>query len=227
MKRSHIVILIIFVVLILDQVSKIYIKTHFEYGHGINMFGFDWARLHFVENEGMAFGLSFGGIVGKYILSIFRIVLVMVLLYIVRGMVLAKENRGLLAAFALIIAGALGNILDSAFYGIIFSESPYHGGIATMFPEEGGYSSFLQGKVVDMLYFPMVETTLPDWVPMRGGKRFTFFNPVFNVADSSISIGVALILIFYRSFFKNETEGAQEDEVQVGAQKNPTIQEEE
>ncbi len=221
MKRTHLVFLIIAVVLILDQVSKIYIKTHFEYGSGINIFGFDWARLHFVENKGMAFGLSFGGVIGKYLLSIFRIILVGVLMYIVLGMIKAKENKGLLAAFAMIIAGAIGNIIDSAFYGMIFSESPYHGGLATMFPEQGGYAPFLQGKVVDMLYFPMVDTILPDWIPFRGGTRFTFFNPVFNVADSSISIGVATILIFYRSFFKEDSPESEE-----GAIKNPTLREE-
>lgn len=221
MKRTHLVFLIITIVLILDQVSKIYIKTHFEYGSGINIFGVDWARLHFVENKGMAFGLSFGGVIGKYLLSIFRIILVGVLMYIVLGMIKAKENKGLLAAFAMIIAGAIGNIIDSAFYGMIFSESPYHGGLATIFPEQGGYAPFLQGKVVDMLYFPMVDTILPDWLPIRGGTRFTFFNPVFNIADSSISIGVATILIFYRSFFKEEDTRSEKGEI-----KNPTLQEE-
>lgn len=219
MKRTHLVFLIIAVVLILDQVSKIYIKTHFEYGSGVNIFGLEWAKLHFVENKGMAFGLSFGGVLGKYLLSIFRIILVAVLMYIVLGMIKAKENKGLLAAFAMIIAGAIGNIIDSAFYGMIFSDSPYHGGLATMFPENGGYAPFLQGKVVDMLYFPMVDTILPEWIPIRGGTRFTFFNPVFNIADSSISIGVATILIFYRSFFKEEVASTEEGEI-----KSPILQ---
>lgn len=206
MKRTHLVTAIILIVLIIDQISKIYIKTTFEYGNGFEMFGLDWARIHFVENDGMAFGLSFGGVMGKYMLSIFRILLVMVLIYIIRGMIQAKENKGLLVAFALIIAGAIGNILDSAFYGIIFSETPYHGGIAELFPEGGGYAPFLQGKVVDMLYFPMYQGILPDWVPFRGGKSFSFFNPVFNVADTSISLGVISILVFYRSFFKSDEE---------------------
>ncbi len=169
------------------------------------MFGLDWARIHFVENDGMAFGLSFGGVIGKYILSIFRIVLVLVLIYIIRGMIQANENKGLLIAFSLIIAGAIGNIIDSAFYGMIFSETPtFHGGIAEMFPEGGGYAPFLQGKVVDMLYFPLYEGHFPDWFPFKGGERFSFFNPVFNVADTSISLGVIIILVFYRSFFKTE-----------------------
>lgn len=215
MKKSHIVIAIILLVLIIDQALKIYIKTSFELGKGFLMFGQEWAKIHFVENDGMAFGLSFGGVIGKYILSIFRIILVMVLIYIIRGMIKAKENTGLLIAFALIIAGAIGNIIDSAFYGMIFSASPYHGSVAEMFPEGGGYAPFLRGKVVDMFYFPMYKGVLPEWIPFRGGKTFSFFNPVFNVADTSISIGVFSILVFYRSFFKtNEEEIAKVDVVE-------------
>lgn len=216
MKRGHLVTLIIIIVLIIDQASKIYIKTNFEYGKGFLMFGLDWARIHFVENDGMAFGLSFGGVTGKYLLSIFRIVLVMVLIYIIRGMIQANENKGLVISFALIIAGAIGNILDSAFYGMIFSETPtFHGGIAELFPEGGGYAPFLQGKVVDMLYFPMYEGSFPDWFPRWGGDRFSFFNPVFNVADTSISIGVITILVFYRSFFKSDEQIRQEKEAKL------------
>jgi len=122
---------------------------------------------------------------------------------IIRGMIKAKESTGLLIAFALIIAGAIGNILDCAFYGMIFSASPHHhAGVAEMFPEAGGYAPFLRGKVVDMFYFPMFSGKLPEWIPFRGGTNFSFFNPVFNVADTSISIGVFTILAFYRSFFK-------------------------
>lgn len=180
------------------------------------MFGLDWARIHFVENDGMAFGLSFGGVIGKYMLSIFRILLVMVLIYIIRGMIKANENKGLLIAFALIIAGAIGNILDCSFYGMIFSETPtFHGGIAEMFPEGGGYAPFLQGKVVDMLYFPIFSGTLPEWLPFKGGDNFSFFNPVFNVADTSISLGVITILVFYRSFFKTEEENITEKDIET------------
>ena len=201
--------------LIIDQALKIYTKTNFELGGGFLMFGQEWAKIHFVENDGMAFGLSFGGVIGKYMLSIFRIILVMALIYIIRGMIKAKENTGLLIAFALIIAGAIGNILDCAFYGMIFSDSPYHGSVAEMFPEGGGYAPFLRGKVVDMFYFPMYKGILPDWIPFRGGKPFSFFNPVFNVADTSISVGVFSILVFYRSFFKTAEEGiAKVDEVE-------------
>jgi len=156
----------------------------------------------------MAFGLSFGGVAGKYILSIFRIILVCVLIYIIRGMIQAKEKLGLLIAFALIIAGAIGNILDCAFYGLIFSESLHHGSVAELFPEGGGYAPFLRGKVVDMFHFPMYEGTWPSWFPFNAGGKFSFFNPVFNVADTSISVGVFTILAFYRSFFKAPEEEA-------------------
>lgn len=216
-KRSHVLIGIILLVLLIDQFIKIYIKTHMSYATGFEILGLDWARIHFVENEGMAFGITFGnkcigmtnaagecnGIIftpetGKLILSSFRIIMVFFLCYLIYELYKAKEPMGLLISFCLILAGALGNILDSAFYGIIFSESTYHGEVARLFPPGGGYASFLHGKVVDMFYFPMVDTILPDWVPVYGGKRFEFFRPVFNVADSAISIGVALILIFYR-----------------------------
>lgn len=217
--RSQILIGVVLLVLLIDQAVKIYIKTHLSYATGFEIFGMDWARIHFVENEGMAFGITFGdkcigvtqedgsctGLIftpetGKLILSSFRIIMVMFLFYLIRELYRAKESLGLLISFTLILAGALGNIIDSAFYGLIFSESSYHGEVARLFPVEGGYSSFLHGKVVDMFYFPMVDTVLPDWVPIYGGKRFEFFRPVFNVADAAISIGVALILIFYRKF---------------------------
>ena len=132
-------------------------------------------------------------------LSIFRIIMVGFLFYILRNLLIHKETYGLLISFSLIIAGAMGNILDSMFYGIIFSESFYHGGLAVLFPEGGGYGSFLTGKVVDMLYFPMIDTILPEWIPILGGERFAFFRPVFNIADSSITVGVILFLLFHKS----------------------------
>lgn len=216
MKKSHLITIIILLVLLIDQALKIYIKTNFELGEGIPILGQEWAKIHFVENDGMAFGLSFGGVIGKYILSVFRIILVCVLIYIIRGMIKAKESTGLLIAFALIIAGAIGNILDCAFYGMIFSSSPYHGPVAEIFPDGGGYAPFLRGKVVDMFYFPMYKGILPEWIPFRGGTTFSFFNPVFNVADTSISLGVFTILAFYRSFFKsNEEEQVIEEKVEI------------
>lgn len=218
MKKSTAVLITILAILIIDQVVKIYVKTHIHYGDGFDMLGLSWAKIHFVENEGMAFGLSFGGLTGKYILSIFRIIMVVFLFYILRNLIIHKETYGLIISFSMIIAGALGNIIDSMFYGLIFSESYFHGGLATMFPPEGGYGSFLTGKVVDMLYFPMIDTVLPEWVPLWGGERFEFFRPVFNIADSAITVGVTSILFFHRRFFNSETvkeELPKTDEAQI------------
>ncbi|MEZ4910209.1 MAG: lipoprotein signal peptidase [Saprospiraceae bacterium] len=203
MSRTQAAVFTIALVLILDQVLKIYVKTHIHYGDGFSLLGLEWARIHFVENEGMAFGISIGGKIGKYILSIFRIVTVSVLVYILRNMIKTKESIGLIIFFSMVIAGAIGNIIDSMFYGMIFSESYFHGPIATLFPPEGGYGSFLTGKVVDMLYFPLYDGPLPAWVPFIGGKPFEFFKHVFNIADASISIGVVCILLFHRSILKN------------------------
>ncbi len=202
MKRTGIVVAIIVLILILDQWLKIYVKTNILYGRGFDIMGLEWAKIHFIENEGMAFGITLGGDIGKYALSIFRIIMVGFLVYLIRGLILAKESVGLLISFALIIAGALGNIIDSMVYGLIFSESTFHGGLATMFPEGGGYAPFLKGKVVDMFYFPLVDTTWPAWVPKWGGTPFRFFKPVFNVADAAISVGVVSILLFHRKFFQ-------------------------
>jgi len=174
-----------------------------EYGQEFGILGLSWARLHFVENEGMAFGITLGGNAGKLALSLFRILAVVFLVYIISTLIKAKESHGLLICFALILAGAIGNILDSAFYGLMFSESRYHGDLAQMFPEGGGYAPFLFGKVVDMLYFPMINTHLPDWVPFWGGERFQFFKPVFNIADAAISTGVISLIVFHRKFLRN------------------------
>lgn len=203
MKKS---ILIIFLILILDQVLKIWIKTHMTLGQEIHVAG-NWFIFHFTENEGMAFGITFGGKAGKLVLSIFRIIAVIVIGIYIYRLRQKSPHPGLIISFSLIMAGALGNIIDSAFYGLFFSQSSYHT-VATMFPPEGGYASFLHGKVVDMLYFPVIETTLPEWVPLWGGQPFTFFRPVFNIADSSITSGVFLLLIFQKKFFaKKETVG--------------------
>ncbi len=204
MNKSTIVLFTILIILIIDQAVKIWIKTHINYGDGFDILGLSWAKIHFVENEGMAFGMSFGGLTGKYILSIFRIVMTGFLLYILYNLIKQNETNGLIVSFSMVIAGAVGNSIDGMFYGLIFSESHYHGGLATMFPPEGGYGSFLTGKVVDMLYFPMIDTVLPEWLPIWGGQRFEFFRPVFNIADSAITVGVASILLFHRRFFKSD-----------------------
>lgn len=171
------------------------------YGEEFGILGLSWARIHFVENEGMAFGIQFGGEAGKLALSIFRLVAVAFLIYIIRTLVRACESYGLLLCFGLILAGAIGNIIDSAVYGLIFSESTPMG-TAELFPAAGGYASFLHGHVVDMLHFPVIDTHLPSWLPVWGGERFQFFRPVFNIADTAISTGVIAMLLFHRRFLR-------------------------
>lgn len=163
----------------------------------------DKAIIHFTENNGMAFGLELGGEAGKLALSLFRIGAIAAIGYGLVYMVKRKYHRGLIMNVALIFAGAFGNIIDSAFYGMIFSESNWYDK-ATLFPAGGGYSGFLHGKVVDMFYFPLISGYYPSWFPVWGGEDFIFFRPVFNLADASISVGVILILIFQKSYFKEE-----------------------
>lgn len=171
-------------------------------GQNFNVIG-DKFLIHFIENPGMAYGMEFGGDYGKLFLSVFRIIAVIGIGYGLHYMIKHKYNRGFILNVSLIFAGALGNIIDSVFYGVIFSEStPYQ--TATLFPEGGGYASFLHGKVVDMLYAPLIEGTFPSWVPIWGNDDFLFFRPVFNVADSAITVGVFLILIFQQRYFKEE-----------------------
>jgi signal peptidase II len=212
LKRHSFVLLLIASILILDQALKIWIKTNLTYGEEFGILGLSWARIHFVENEGMAFGLSFGGSGGKLALSLFRIFAVLFLIYIIRSLIRGRESFGLLTCFALITAGAIGNIIDSAFYGLIFSESSYHHpGVAELFPQGGGYAGLLHGRVVDMFYFPVIDTILPEWIPLWGGERFQFFKPVFNLADASISIGVISLLIFHRGFLRTGKSSRKED----------------
>lgn len=173
------------------------------YGEMIPIFGWDRALIHFVENEGMAFGQRFNIPHGKLILSLFRILAATFLIFFMRSLLRSPEiAKGLVISFALILAGALGNIIDSTFYGLIFSASYSHGLPAEFLPPGGGYSSFLHGKVVDMFYFPLFEIQLPSWIPRLGGRPMLFFGPVFNLADVAISWGVIQILFFHRSFFQ-------------------------
>lgn len=196
--------LLVLVVLLIDQASKFYIKTNFEYNDDVPMFGQDWARLHFVENEGMAFGITFDWEYGKLLLSLFRILMVAGLVWYTRLLLEAKAPTGFVMSIGLITAGAIGNILDSAFYGMIFTESSYHGGLAELVPFGEGYGTFLHGKVVDMLYFPIWrDIYFPEWLPWLGGGPNTFFSPIFNVADAAITTGVFSILLFQRRFFRD------------------------
>jgi signal peptidase II len=191
---------IILLVLIIDQGSKFWVKTNMEISEEIPMLG-DWFIIHFTENNGMAFGMEFAGEYGKLFLSLFRIVAVSLIGWYLFSLPKKGASMGLMVSGSLIFAGAVGNIIDSAFYGMIFNDSYYQ--VATFLPQEGGYSSFLFGKVVDMLYFPLYEGFLPDWVPFWGNEYFIFFRPVFNIADTAISCGVVSLLLFHRNFFQD------------------------
>lgn len=184
---------IVFVIVLIDQIIKIYIKTHFRIGDEILVCGQDWFRIHFIENKGMAFGMAFGGMTGKVLLTSFRIIFSVVIVFYLNSLVKKNTNKLTIYAFSLILAGALGNIIDSLFYGIIFSEStPF--AIASAF-QGNGYAPVFCGKVVDMFYFPLIDTVWPDWMPFVGGNKFRFFNAIFNFADASITIGVCLLVI--------------------------------
>lgn len=169
----------------------------------------NWAIIHFTENNGMAFGLQFAGEYGKLALSLFRIMAVGFLSWYIYHLAKKKTGFGVIFSFSLILAGAMGNIIDSAFYGMLFSESTYFD-LARFLPAEGGYSTFLHGKVVDMFYFPILEGTYPKWIPFLGGDNYIFFRPVFNVADSAITTGVITLLVFQRQFFNSHHENTSE-----------------
>lgn len=194
-------ILIILLILFLDQTLKIWIKSTMMLGDEI-VIAKNWFIIHFIENNGMAFGLEFGNSIGKYFLSIFRIIAIGAIGWYLVKLWKKEVPFGLIACFSLIMAGAIGNILDSAFYGLIFNDS--YGHVASLFPAGGGYASFLQGRVVDMFYFPLISGHYPSWIPYVGGDDFIFFRPVFNMADSSITVGIIAILIFYRRFFEDK-----------------------
>jgi signal peptidase II len=198
-------IITVFVILFIDQFIKIWIKTHFCLGESYNVFGSSWFIIHFTENNGMAFGMEFAGSFGKIILTLFRIIASIIIGWYLYKLIRQKANGFLIITISLVLAGAVGNIFDCLFYGLIFSESsPFQP--AVMFPSDGGYASFLYGKVVDMLYFPVIQTRLPDWMPSWVDKNFVFFSPVFNIADASITVGVFILLIFQKRLFKKEKE---------------------
>lgn len=192
-------IFIIILILIIDQISKVYIKTNFLYGEEIVVF--DWFRIHFIENNGMAWGAEFGGKAGKLFLTIFRLFAITGIGYWLYKSAKKNAHIILIVAISLIFAGAMGNIIDSVLYGVLF-DSPANS-TATLFAEKP-YGKLFFGKVVDMLYFPIWRGDLPSWIPYYGGKPFTFFNAIFNVADSAISIGVGLLIFFNKKAFPKE-----------------------
>lgn len=193
-------ILVILVILIIDQVVKFIIKTSMPLGATYSVLG-EWFKIRFIENPGMAFGIDIPGKFGKPALTIFRIAAVVLIGIYLNKLIKRNTPAGFIICMAVILAGAIGNIIDSIFYGVIFSESTYFEA-ATLFPEGGGYASLLHGRVVDMLYFPVIEGNFPDWLPFRGGQKFIFFRPIFNIADSAISVGVISIFIFQRKYLK-------------------------
>ena len=193
LKKAYLIVILI---LIIDQVSKIYIKTHFILGEEVKVF--DWFRIRFIENEGMAWGAEIPGSYGKLILTLFRIVAVGGIGYWLYDSVKKGYSAYLIASIALILAGAFGNIVDSVFYGLIFNHS--HGQVATLFAENP-YGTVFHGKVVDMFYFPLFDGVFPEWFPIWGGQDFLFFNAIFNVADAAISVGVIILILFNKKAF--------------------------
>lgn len=198
-------LLLILIILLVDQLSKIYIKTHFVLGEPLEVFS--WFKILFIENEGAAWGTKLSDLIpvseeaGKLILTIFRLFAIVGIGYWLYDILRKKSSRTLIVAVSLIFAGAMGNIIDSVFYGLIFNDSIHQ--VATLFPEEP-YGSLFHGKVVDMLYFPIIDTTWPQWVPLVGGNNFRFFEPVFNIADTAISTGVGILIVFNKRAFGKE-----------------------
>jgi signal peptidase II len=197
LKYRH-VIWIVVLVLVIDQTLKFWIKTHMNFNQEFNIFP-NWFRIHFIENDGMAYGMKFGGDAGKVVLTLFRLAAVVLGFRYMKKLVSQGYSTGLLICGSLILAGAAGNLIDSMFYGLIFTATNYYE--VAKFVPGGGYGSFLHGNVVDMLYFPIYEGYLPKWVPFKGGDYFIFFRPIFNVADAAISVGVLSILVFQKRFF--------------------------
>jgi len=221
--KSRTVVLIIAAIIVADQALKFWVKTHMLYGEQITIAP-NWFRLFFIENEGMAWGWKFGGEWGKMTLTIFRLLAVIFGVFYIRNIVRKKYHRGFIVCVGLIFAGALGNLIDSMFYGLIFSASDHGLPLAKAFPAGGGYAGFLHGRVVDMLYLPIIENkTLPSWVPIWGGENFTFFSPIFNIADASISIGVIVILLFQKRFFRKKPQ-EQHPTVETNSTVNDTVQ---
>lgn len=200
MTRGRLAVVLIIVILLIDQAIKIWVKTHMDIGESIHVAG-DWFQLHFIENNGMAYGMQIGS---KLLLSIFRLVAIILLSIYIWQQAKKKARWGYIVCLAMILAGAAGNLIDCMFYGIIF----------------GGYAPFMMGRVVDMFYFPIIHATWPDWMPIWGGQNFTFFSPVFNFADASISVGVIVLLLFFRKeLSKLSLKGERNDDVTKNSEK--------
>lgn len=212
-KQKWLVIALVASIIIVDQIIKILVKTHMTIGEEFMLIG-SWFRIHFIENQGFAFGMNYGGTAGKIILTLFRIVASGVIIwYLAKLLKKGGARTSFITCLTLILAGAVGNIIDSCFYGLIFDKSsPYD--VATLFPEQGGYAPFLQGKVVDMFYFPLFELDWPAWIPVVGGKHFEFFSAIFNIADAAITIGV-IWLIIELVFFQKKDEDTSEKEKNI------------
>jgi signal peptidase II len=231
LKIRH-VVLIISTIIILDQALNIWIKTNHPTGEVLRVFGMDWFRLHFIENPGMAWGWKFGNETGKVILTLFRLAAVIFGTWYLGRIVRQEYKRGFIVCASLIYAGALGNLIDSMFYGMIFDKgltydpaiSDYlqYSGVAQF--SSSGYSSFLHGSVVDMLYFPLFKGQFPSWLPFVGGDEFEFFSAIFNIADASISIGVITLLLFQKRFFKRNHVHAAHPTVETNSEVNDKVQ---
>jgi signal peptidase II len=236
--KARTIVILILAIILVDQLVKIWVKTNMplsfnwdeyhamltKYDRGIRPFGAkaDWCQIYFVENEGMAWGWKFGGEWGKMALTLFRLFAVIFGVFYIKSIIQKGYHKGFVLCVGLIFAGALGNLIDSMFYGLIFDESTYTS-VAKLFPPKG-YAGFLHGKVVDMLYFPIIHTTYPSWVPVLGGRDFEFFSPVFNIADASISAGVISILVFQKKFFHKQNSQNDHPVVETTTKVNDDVQ---
>ena len=213
--KGWLAVIIIVVIVLADQILKIWVKTNFYYGEEYVIT--DWFRLNFIENNGMAFGFEFGS---KTVLTCFRIVVsALFVYYIAKLSKKSQVNLGYFTCVCLCTAGAIGNMIDCVFYGVVFND-PMIPQVATMFPPEGGYAPLLNGRVVDMFYFPLAEWNWPEWLPFIGGEHFVFFQPVFNIADASLSVGVIILIFFFSKHLPlGEKEHTVEESINKNAQK--------
>lgn len=221
-KRGWLAVVLVLVILFVDQIIKIWVKTHMTLHEQIEILS--WFKIVFIENNGMAYGMEIGS---KLVLSVFRIVAIALLGYYLSRTVIKQARWGYIICLSMVLAGAAGNIFDSMFYGLIFnSSSEYY--VSYFVPFGTGYAPFLMGKVVDMFYFPLITTTWPDWVPVVGGNPYVFFSPIFNFADASISVGVVMLLLFYRkeiSELSLKSEKSKSSQEQQASQKTKASQE--